>query len=212
MRSPALRGANSVIAYDPVLHRRRSIRLANYDYSSSGLYFVTLCTHDRAVLFGEISSGQPLLNAIGQMAEFWWKRLPEKFPGLLLEEFVVMPNHLHGLLALTNLPEAGRPGHPAAPLPQVQPPALSRVLQWFKTMTTNANFRGVRQAGWPVVRGKLWQRTYYEHIVRSSGAAHRIAAYILENPERWAVDVENPEARDRVPDPIQQIIAGDLDR
>jgi putative transposase len=200
------------MTYDPVLHRRRSIRLPNFDYSSPELYFVTICTQDRALLFGEISNGQRLLNAIGQMAEFWWKRLPEKFPGLLLQEFVVMPNHLHGLLALTRLPEAGKPGHAAAPLDKVQPPALSRVVQWFKTMTTNAYFRGVREAGWPAVRGKLWQRNYYEHIVRSSVAAHQVAAYILENPGLWSADVENPGASQHVADPIQQIIAADVDR
>ncbi len=200
------------MTYDPVLHRRRSIRLANYDYSSPGLYFVTLCTQDKALLFSEMSNGQPLLNAAGQMAEFWWKRLPGKFPGLLLEEFVVMPNHLHGLLALTKLPESGKPGRAAAPLTKVQPPALSRVLQWFKTMTTNAYFRGVRQAGWPAVRGKLWQRNYYEHIVRSAEAGRRIAAYILENPQHWPVDIENPEAKQLTPDPIQQIISEDLAR
>jgi hypothetical protein len=134
------------MAYDPSVHRRRSIRLANYDYSSPGLYFVTICTQDRTLLFGEIVSGDAVLSAAGQMVESWWKRFPEKFPGVLLQEFVVMPNHLHGLLALTNMPEAGKPGRVPGPLRKVQPPALSRVMQWYKTVTTRAYLRGVHTA------------------------------------------------------------------
>jgi REP-associated tyrosine transposase len=197
------------VGYDPAIHHRRSIRLANYDYSSPGLYFVTLCTQEKAALFGEIASAQMVLSDAGRMVESWWKRLPGKFAGLLLEEFVVMPNHMHALLGLTHLPDAGRPGRPMAPLRRVQPPPVSRVVQWFKTMTTNAYFRGVRQAGWSAVRGRLWQRDYYEHIVRTARAAQRVALYILENPQRWAFDAENPEREHPAPDPIDDIIAAD---
>jgi REP-associated tyrosine transposase len=183
--------------------------LAKYNYSSPGLYFVTICTHDKALLFGEVVNGQAVLNAAGRMAESWWRRSPAKFPGVLLQEFVIMPNHLHGLLELTKFPEAGRPGQATGPLRKVLPPMLGPVMQWYKTVTTRAYFRGVHAAGWPAVRDRLWQRNYYEHIVRNEEAARSTAAYILENPQRWNADVENPKAETRVPDSIFQIIAGD---
>jgi REP element-mobilizing transposase RayT len=91
----------------------------------------------------------------------------------------------------------------------VQPPPLSRVIQWFKTMTTNEYFRGVREVGWPAVPGKLWQRNYYEHIVRSPRAGRLIATYILENPSHWLTDVENPNAEESSPDRIREIIETD---
>lgn len=198
------------MTYDPIRHHRRSVRLANYDYSSPGMYFVTICTQDKAEFFGEIVKGQAILNAAGQMAESWWKRSPAKFPGVLLHEFVVMPNHLHGLLALTNYPDAGRPGLATAPLKKVEPPRLARIVQWYKTVTTRAYYRGVHRAGWPAVPDRLWQRNYYEHIVRSPKAGRAIVRYITENPERWSIDVENPAAEAHMPDPISKIIAGDV--
>jgi len=160
-------------------------------------------------LLGEIAGRKSLLKDAGRTVESWWKRLPGKFPGVILEEFVIMPNHLHALLGLTRLPEAGRPGNPSAPLRTVQPPTLARAIQWFKTMSTNAYYKGVRQHGWPAVPERLWQRDYYEHIVRTGRAAQRIAAYILENPQRWALDVENSRAARREPDSILKIIETD---
>src|SRR5208282_1802830 len=165
------------MTYDPALHRRRSICLENYDYSSPGVHFLTICTQDKALLFGEIVNGQAVPNAAGQMAESWWRRAPVKFLGVLLHEFAVMPNHLHALLALTNFPEARIPGSPTGPLRRVQPPTLARVVQWYKTVTTRAYFRGVHSAGWPPVRGALWQRNYYEHIVRNANPVRLITAY-----------------------------------
>jgi putative transposase len=144
------------------------------------------------------------------MVEDCWRRLPDKFPGVLAETFIVMPNHLHALVGLTRLPDAAKPGQAAAPLLKVEPPALSRVVRWFKTMTTNGYFRRVRGEGWPLLRGRLWQRNYYEHIVRTPRVAQRIAAYILENPQHWELDVENPRTGQRHPDPVEEIIASDL--
>ena len=195
--------------YDPASHHRRSIRLAGYDYSSPGLYFITICTHERTQLFGEIVNGESVLSAPGRMVDSWWRRLSEKFPGVLIQEFVIMPNHMHALLALTNFPDAGKPGNATAPLQKVQPPALGRVLQWYKTVTTRAYFRGVHSAGWPPVHQTLWQRNYYEHVVRTPRATSRITTYILENPGRWQADAENPGATLRAPDPILEILSDD---
>jgi len=197
------------MGYDPAVHHRRSIRLDIYDYRTPGLYFVTICTQDRALIFGDIVNQLSVLNAAGLMVTSWWKRLPEKFPGVLLEEFVLMPNHFHALLGLTRFPEAGRSGKAARPLRKVEPPPLSQVVRWFKAVTTRAYFRGVHRVGWPAMRDRLWQRNYFEHILRTPSAAHRIATYILENPQHWARDVENPCAVERVPDPIHQIAATD---
>jgi REP element-mobilizing transposase RayT len=192
--------------YDPEKHHRRSIRLKGYDYSRPGAYFITIVTQDRACLFGEVVDGEMRLNAAGQMVEKWWAELNHKFPNVQTDEFVIMPNHFHGIIVITHVgadlcvcpnesgahvgadqrvcpDETG--AHTGAPLPEI--------IQWFKTMTTNEYIRGVKQSGWPPFRGRLWQRNYYEHIIRNDQSLHCIRQYIAENPLRWHLDRENPD-------------------
>ncbi|ADR37677.1 hypothetical protein Ocepr_2229 [Oceanithermus profundus DSM 14977] len=182
--------------------RRRRTRLAGYDYRSPGAYFVTLVTQGRACLFGEVDEGVMVTNAAGRMVEEWWLSLPGKFAGALLDAFVVMPNHFHGLLVLNADFSVGadpRVGpeksgaHTGAPLRR-KPTSLPEVMSWFKTMTTNAYIRGVRDEGWPRFEGRLWQRSYHDRIVRNETELDRLRAYIATNPLRWHLDRENPAA------------------
>jgi len=194
--------------YNPDIHHRRSIRLKGYDYSSGGAYFVTVCVRDKLPLFGDVRHGEIKLNDAGRMIEKWWLELTNKFPSVETDELVVMPNHFHGILIIVGADLCARPNriepgqngvaqdgpdrmrsnqgtHIGVP--------LAMVLQWFKTMTTNKYIRGVQQTNWPPFSGKLWQRNYYEHILRNEDELNRIRQYIRDNPLNWGTDEENPD-------------------
>lgn len=220
--------------FDPRIHHRRSIRLKGYDYRQAGGYFVTMVTQGRDMLFGEIVNGEMILNVAGEMIVRWWLELPNKFPNVNVDIFVVMPNHFHGIIFITDamdvvgddlrvVPGLGDNGggeyegeHGGSPQPigspqrtdssrridspqQRQNAPLSQMIQWFKTMTTNEYIRGVKQLGWKPFNGKVWQRDYYEHIIRNPSAADRIARYIESNPARWNEDKENSARTGKTP-------------
>lgn len=150
--------------YDASRHHRQSIRLPGYDYSTPGHYFITVCSLGREPVFGAIHDGVTQPSAAGRMVASWWRELPNKFLHVEPGEFVVMPDHFHGLIELTD-----GSGRTAAPLPAI--------MQWFKTMTANAHLR----AG----GGKLWQRGYFECIIRDAWHLHQVIRYIRQNPARW---------------------------
>jgi len=169
----------------PPHHARRSIRLPGWDYSSAGVYFVTICAFRRAMLFGEIRGAKMVPNAIGVTIEQTWHELPNRFPSLALDAFVLMPNHLHGIIVLHRKKRAEINSAPTADQP---PLTLGRVIQSFKSF---ACFRVRQQTGRVV---PLWQRNYFEHVVRSGKSLTAIQRYISENPARWEFDLENPIA------------------
>ena len=160
--------------YDPLRHHRRSIRLKGYDYSQAGAYFITICTQNRVCLLN--------VSAVDAMIGHWWEELPNKFLAVTLDAFVVMPNHLHGIVMLL---ESENPG-------SIPTPKLGQVVQWFKTMTTNAYIHGVKEAGWEPFEGRVWQRNYYEHIIRNERELEAIRLYIAANPENWTADENHP--------------------
>ncbi len=162
---------------------RRSIRLRNYDYARPGAYFVTICVQGRACLLAD--AAEPLaLSAAGEMAARWWETVPDHYPAVRLDGFVVMPNHLHGILVLGAGRQDGH-GCPAGP-------ALGAIVGWFKTMTTNAYLHGVKTAGWPAFEDRLWQRNYYERLIRDEAELDQVRAYIRNNPVHWLEDDEHP--------------------
>lgn len=163
---------------DSAADYRRSLRLKGFDYSQAGAYFITLVTQDRVCLWGEVSEEGLQLNPPGKMITHWWLELVYKFPTIQLDEFVLMPNHLHGIIWLTDQPDSL--------------PNLSQIIQWFKTMTTNEYIRGVRQLSWPAFNRRVWQQDYYDHIIRGDKDLDNIRLYIQDNPRRWAEDAENP--------------------
>ncbi len=289
--------------YNPEIHHRRSIRLKGYDYSSNGAYYITINTQNREFFFGDIIDAEMVLNDAGRMIEEWYKKLPDKFPGVELDEYVVMPDHFHCIVVIDDsgqtdnikgqthgsartaavfdtdcviknennlkhvganlrvhpkIPNIGKftinkndsnidnniddkmdsmigdiddreilgQTHGSAPtgvfdtdcviknennfkhvgahlcvhpnLPNIGKFAINendpniiynadipRIIQWFKTMTTNEYIRGVKNLGWMPFNKKMWQRNYYEHIIRDDGSLERIRNYIINNPGKW---------------------------
>ncbi|MEW5745929.1 MAG: transposase [Nitrospirota bacterium] len=181
--------------YDPDTRRRRSVRLQGYDYSREGAYFVTICIQDRACLLGEVIDGRMQLNDAGQMVTRWWNESANKFPTIESGGYIIMPNHIHSIIvivgaALCGCPETNK--QPETGQPHRVAPTLGNIIDWFKTMTTNEYIRGARTHGWQPFNGKLWQRNYYEHIIRNNDELNRIREYIINNPSRWAEDENNP--------------------
>ncbi|HOV61199.1 MAG TPA: transposase [Candidatus Hydrogenedentes bacterium] len=203
--------------YNPDLHHRRSIRLQGYDYTQPGAYFITICTANRKCLFGKVVDCQMRLNETGRIVRDEWLQTAALRPGVVLDAFVVMPNHVHGIIVLidgrgtlqrapTSTPYAPT-STPCAPtstpcVPTSTPcaPTVERfgnpisdsiptIVRLFKSVTTKRIniLRGT--PGMPV-----WQRNYYEHIIRNNESLNRVRQYIADNPERWAYDRENPDA------------------
>ena len=209
--------------YNPNKHHRRSIRLKRYEYSRAGLYFITICTQNRAHLFGEIIRtihqeshvqaplrGRPeknqhnrlILNDAGRMVEKWYHELENKYPDKRCHEMIVMPNHFHCIIenvprtdAHVGAPLRGRPenerDHPETHYGidnKKFDATIGNTMDWFKTMTTNEYIHGVKQFGWQRFDGKLWQRNYWEHIIRNEKSYLKISEYIRQNPANWNID------------------------
>lgn len=185
--------------YDPARHHRRSIRLPGYDYTRTGAYFVTLVTQQRQCLFGDMVDGAVQLNACGDVALACWRDISRHFPRVRLDAMVVMPNHVHGILWIVDeLNDGGAiivGAQHAAPLPAaplqssgIVSGSLAAVVRSYKSAVTK-HINAIRSAaGNPV-----WQRNYYEHVIRDESSLNRIRRYIDENPSRWAFDAENPQ-------------------
>jgi putative transposase len=181
------------MVFDPDAQHRRSFRLKGFDYSADGAYFVTVCAQGRECLFGRIVNGGMELNEAGWMVETWWREMSNKFPSVGIDTFVVMPNHFHGIVCIVGATLCGRPvADKEEGRPHRVAPTLGDIIDWFKTMTTNAYIRGVKQSNWPSFPGRLWQRNYYERIIRDEVEFDAIRKYIVENPMKWVEDTENP--------------------
>jgi REP element-mobilizing transposase RayT len=175
--------------FDPRTHQRQSMRLEGYDYGQAGLYFVTITTWQMECLFGVILEGEMVLNDAGRMAEIEWKRLVTRFPGVELDAFVVMPNHVHGIVVLggqcAERGEAsgvGRVGilDSASPVQNADGVALGNVVGAYKSRVARMVNGLRRRSG-----GAVWHRNYYEHIIRDDEDLERVRWYIAENPGRW---------------------------
>ena len=166
-------------------HRRhrQSMRLRGYDYAQAGAYFVTLCTLARESLFGEVVDGAMCLNRGGSLVAEAWAWLGQQYPYLDLDEWVVMPNHVHGIIVLE---DHGRGGSRIAPTEGGRKP-LGRLIGAFKTVSSK-RIKNLRAAPGRTI----WQRNYYDHVIRGDLELDRIRQYIAENPLRWAEDEENP--------------------
>ena len=172
---------------------RRSMRLPGYDYSQPGAYFLTVCTQNRQCLFGEIENTQMRLSDAGQMVQVVWKELTLRYPGVETDAFVIMPNHVHGIIILVGAGPCACPDTIGQPQGVAPTRGLPDVVHHFKTMTIKRYSDGVQQWQWPPYKEKLWQRNYYEHIIRDDKQLNRAREYILNNPLQWALDEDNPE-------------------
>ena len=207
---------------NPGKYHRRSVRLQGYDYSQAGAYFVTICVQHHHYLYGKIMNFKMRLNTAGEMVYRLWNQLPNKYPHIELDEFIVMPNHLHGIIMIHEngggndacwggyiarrgdgdgndgcRGEVTSPLHssdqspdqsPERPSEQSPPhpnshPSLGQMIAYFKYQSTK-QLNELR--GTPGI--KLWQRNYYEHIIRDENELNRIRKYIAENPLHWDSD------------------------
>jgi putative transposase len=168
---------------------RRSIRLPQYDYTQPGAYSITICTHARTPLFGEIADGTVRLNRFGEMVEQCWREIPDHAHHARLDVFVVMPNHVHGILVLGHrVPGKGTPCRaPTERFGEPVPGSLPTILRSFKSAPAR-QVNGLR--GRP--GGRVWQRGYYERAIRNERELTAVRRYVVENPLRWDLDPENP--------------------
>lgn len=205
--------------YNPRVHHRRSIRLKGYDYSSPGAYFITICAHRRECLFGEVTDGVMGLNEYGQIVAARWRWLADQYPYVRLDEWVVMPNHMHGILIVVDDP-MGRGGSPSVPagspstsattssapvdpdIPKRKP--LDQLIGAFKTVSAKYINLSRHTPGLPV-----WQRNYYahaysmHHIIRNDDELNAIRRYIHTNPPKWTLDRDNLRNTRRLSPPAQ---------
>jgi len=174
--------------FDSTKHHRRSIRLRGYDYTQAAAYFVTICAQNRECLFGEIVDGTMRLSDAGRMVQDEWFRTSVVRSHVELDVFVVMPNHIHGIVCIADdgrgtarrAPTVERFGHPVHG-------SLPTIIRAFKSATTK-RINEIRHApGIPV-----WQRNYYEHVIRNESEWDRIREYIVGNPASWEQDINNP--------------------
>lgn len=194
---------------------RRTLRLKDFDYSQAGAYFVTICTKNHQCLFGEIQQREMQLNAIGRVVSAQWQQLTYRFPDLELGEWVVMPNHIHGILIITGRGEAcnGR-GEASLKIKNVDaalflpdasslqsesviadasplrptgttPGSVGAIIQNFKSVVSRKLSTQNEKR-----KGSVWQRNYYEHVIRNEGEFNAISDYIITNPQNWEKDTE----------------------
>lgn len=207
--------------YNPHIHHRRSIRLKGYDYSQEGLYFITICVQDRACLFGKIANGKMALNDVGIIAENFWSEIPGHFPHAELHEYIIMPNHVHGIIEIIEkqhgVPDM-RPSHGVA-LPDnnditvgtshgmsqsngmSQPPNIN---QFGKPVSGSVSViinqykssvkRWCNKNGHPYFQ---WQSRFHDHVIRDEQSHQRISDYIVNNPAKWADDKFNPNTNNQ---------------
>jgi putative transposase len=197
--------------YDPAIHHRRSIRLRDYDYAQHGAYYVTICVDQRECLLSRVVGTEIELSDAGRIVAKTWDDLPSRFPTVELDAFVIMPNHVHGILLIIDPPE--QPGtassaptnslqdvpefvgaeqalpnnHPHDKSDTIERPTLGRIIQAFKSISAIACNRLLERSGVP-----FWQRNYWEHVIRDDHDLARLRRYIESNPGKWIDDTLNP--------------------
>lgn len=156
--------------YNPSIHHRHSLRLKNYDYSQAGAYFITLVTYARSNILGEIVAGDMVLSTAGELACQGLLALPEHYPAVEVDDFVLMPNHLHAILVIQSGPSLH---------------SLSEIVRGFKTFSARKINLLLHTPG-----SQVWQQRFYDHIFRDEEDLRRVRAYIRDNPRKWFEDEE----------------------
>lgn len=169
--------------YDPHKHHRQSIRLKGYDYTLAGAYFVTICTYKREPMFGKIVDGKMQLSLLGQLVYAEWQKTAVIRPNIYLDAFVVMPNHLHGIIVIYFNEAEGRPDGSPVQSTSLQSESLGAIVGQFKSKVTKRYRRFRKNDDSPI-----WQRNYYEQIIRNERHLTAVQQYIYNNPANWASD------------------------
>jgi len=180
--------------FNPEIHHRRSIRLRDYDYSQNGAYFVTVVAKNREDLFGEIQNGEMILNETGKMVLHCWEQIPEHFPVVEIDECCVMPNHFHGIFLICKGDCKGErffAPTDTAPANDINPgtsKTVGSVVRGFKIGVTKWARQNLEIID-------VWQRNYYEHVIRNEADLEKIRQYIFDNPANWENDENNAYCR-----------------
>ncbi len=198
------------MTYNPNRHNRRSLRLKNYDYSRSGAYFITICCANRESRFGKVETGKMILNEFGVIANEEWVKLQERFLNFELDIFQIMPNHIHGIIILNDRHTADpsgagftpaqsedgigkgnkdedKPGRATARVaPTGTNPTIGKIIGAYKSLVSNKCLEIYKSKN--EIMGKLWQRNYWEIIIRNDRSYQNIASYIINNPKNWNED------------------------
>lgn len=176
-----------------MLASRKSIRLDNHDYSSEGFYFITICCFEKRCLFGEIVNNEMVLNAFGKIAFDEWFNTEKLRPNLIMEEFIVMPNHIHGIINIVH-PVGASCARPPAELIAGEHSSPLR----GPSQTVGAIVRGYKAAVTSAINkmnnksNSVWQRNYHEHVIKNNESHIKIADYIVNNPCTWNNDSIHP--------------------
>ena len=171
----------------PGLRRRQSMRLIGYDYTQPGIYSITICVQNKLYLFGDIINDQMTCNDAGNMLWFWFYQIEHKFAGIKCDECMVMPNRIHFIVAIT---KARQPRHAIISY-DGRKVSLDHIVQGWKIMTTTNYIRGVKQCGWQRFDKRLWQRNYWDSIIRNDILLYETRKYIRYNPQKWSTDSLN---------------------
>ena len=176
--------------YNPKIHHRQSRRFKNYDYSQDGYYFVTICTENKTEYFGKIINGKMVLNECGEIVNQCWLEIPKHFLDISLDEYIIMPNYIHGMIVIATPMVVGAQNF--VPLQQrenkfqhIVPRSLGSIIRGFKIGVTkwcnqnNCDF--------------VWQKSFYDRIIRNEKELDKIRKYMFENPLKWELDKNNPE-------------------
>ena len=177
--------------------------MKGYDYSQTWYYFITVCTEWRISRFGKIEDGKMIVNSEWRMIERWWRELENRFDNIHLDAFVMMPNHFHWIIEIVGAdlcvcPNLKQGEHTGSPLQEhkhdehtgspLQKRRIWTMIQWFKTMSTNECIREIKCGKLPPFKKHLWQRNYFEHIIRNEKSLIQIREYIQNNPNSWKED------------------------
>jgi len=171
--------------------KRKIIRLKDFDYSQNAYYFITICTENRKHIFGEIINGEMALNHAGEMVEKAFLKLENEFPNMKLDKYVFMPNHFHVIIAIVGADSiSARNGTKLAKerADMESAPTIGNIIQSFKRHTTIEYIKGVKSRIYPPFKNRIWQRGYYDHIIRNKQDYKEIYEYIQNNPLKWELD------------------------
>lgn len=154
--------------YNPEIHYCQTIRLKNYNYSQAGVYFITICTKQKQCIFGDIKNGEMRLNALGSIADKCWQEIPQHFPNVALDVYIIMPNHLHGILWITESPENSNKNRKFG---DIVAESVSSIVRSYKAIVTKkinqiCNIKSV---------SSVWQSRYYKQIIRDEEALSNVS-------------------------------------
>ncbi len=187
------------------MRTRKQIRSKNYDYSRFGWYFITICLQDRRCLLGNVIDNVMELNEFGKIVENEWIKIPKRFKNIVLDQYQIMPNHIHMIIHIVGagfmparnqgfIPARDKQANIVKTTTRIRAttrvaPTLGDIIGAFKSLTTRIYIENVKNNGWQPFNKRLWQRGFYEHIIRNENELNKIREYIQINPQMWKKDI-----------------------